>query len=468
MRSVKGRDDSSITGLTDDSRKVTSGCLFVAVAGHEADGHAFIPSAVENGAAALVVERPPEQVPAVPVVEVSDSRLALALLSHFISGRPSERLRVVGVTGTNGKTTTAWLIHHMLTEVGRMTGLVGTIETRIGTRRLAANLTTPGPIELSSILSEMVDAGCTDCVMEVSSHALVQHRVEGIRFSAAVFTNLTRDHLDYHESWDAYLNAKKSLFDGLDSEAAAVYNADDPSGERIVSDAAGARYSYGQSAGADYSFRIDESGLEGLTLTFDGETRSFNLVGGFNAYNLAAAYGLGRAFGYPKETVLDTLASASPVPGRMEQIHLPGGVVAVLDFAHTPDGLEKALTAVREIAGSDARLWCVFGCGGDRDRGKRPIMGEIAERLADRLIVTSDNPRTESPEAILDDIRTGMRHPENATWIVDRREAIRYAGTHAQPGDTVVVTGKGHEDYQIIGRERVHFDDREEVRRWFA
>jgi UDP-N-acetylmuramoyl-L-alanyl-D-glutamate--2,6-diaminopimelate ligase len=404
----------------------------------------------------------------VPVIKVSNSRLALAVLSHQILGSPTDTLRVVGVTGTNGKTTTAWLIHHMLTQMGRETGLLGTIESRIGSRRHVATLTTPGPVELSSVLSEMVSAGCTDCVMEVSSHALAQHRVAGIRFSAAVFTNLTRDHLDYHGTFDAYLKAKKVLFDGLRSGSPSVYNADDPSGERLVADSVGPRWSYGRAHGADHTFKVLESGLHGLRLELDGEARSFNLVGGFNAYNLTAAYTLGLAFGYKKSTILDALESARPVPGRLEQITFSSGVTAVVDYAHTPDALKNVLEAVRRAAPPTSKLWCLFGCGGDRDRGKRPLMGEIAERLADRVVVTSDNPRTESPEAILDDIRTGMVNPDAAVWIADRRDAIRYVAAHVGHLDTVVVAGKGHEDYQVVGKEKIHFDDREEVRRWFS
>jgi UDP-N-acetylmuramoyl-L-alanyl-D-glutamate--2,6-diaminopimelate ligase len=463
---VNGSDDVQINRLCDDSRNVEPGSLFVAVSGTQADGHAFIPSAIERGAAALVVEKAIGVPSSVPVVEVRDARMALAVLSHFMAGRPSDQLRIVGVTGTNGKTTTAWLIHHMLTHVGCETGLIGTIESKIGSKRVVATLTTPGPIELSNLLSDMVDAGCTDCVMEVSSHALAQHRVSGIRFSGAVFTNLTHDHLDYHRTWDNYLNAKKALFDGLESGAVAVYNADDPAGNRVVSDSSGMRYAYGRTAAAEFSFRILDSGLAGLRLEVDGEERSFNLVGGFNAYNLTAAYSLGRAFGYEKTVVLDALESARPVPGRLEQIQCLNGITAIVDYAHTPDALENVLHSVREISQPSTRMWCLFGCGGDRDRGKRPLMAEIAERLADRVIVTSDNPRTESPEAILDDIRAGMRRPEEAVWILDRREAIQYAGAHAASGDTVVLAGKGHEEYQVVGRERIHLDDHEEVRQW--
>lgn len=458
----------ALQSITADSRRVTRGSLFVAVTGNEADGHTFIDDAVTRGAAALVVEKAPGGAVGIPVVQVSDSRLALAMLSHTMAGSPSDKLRIVGVTGTNGKTTTAWLIHHLLMRAGRETGLLGTIESRFGSTRIDASLTTPGPVELSDFLSQMVDAGCTDCVMEVSSHALDQDRVAGIRYSAAVFTNLTRDHLDYHGTFDAYLTSKKKLFDSLEPDAPAVYNADDASAESVVADVVGPRYSYGMSSTADYSFRILDSGLRGLRLQLDGEERSFNLVGEFNAYNLSAAYGVGRALGFDRALVLDALADASPVPGRLEQIALPNDVTAIVDYAHTPDALENVLEAVRAASPAGSAIWCIFGCGGDRDRGKRPLMGGIAERLADYVVVTNDNPRTESPEAILRDIRPGMKRPDDAAWFVDRRDAIRYVAGQINPGETVVITGKGHETYQIIGRERIHFDDREEVRRWFV
>lgn len=440
----------------------------MAISGAEADGHRFVQSAIEQGALTVVVEREVSVPPEVSVIEVTDSRKALGILSHLVAGSPSDKLRIVGVTGTNGKTTTAWLVHHMLTEAGCEAGLLGTIETRIGAKRVVASLTTPGPVELSNTLSDMVDAGCTDCVMEVSSHALAQHRVSGLRFSAAIFTNLTRDHLDYHGTWDAYLQAKKSLFDRLDSSAAAIYNVDDPSAHRMVDDCKASRHGFGRRAEADHRFEIVSSNLRGLRLRIDGEHRAFQLVGEFNAYNLTAAYTLGRAFGYTQSTVLSALESAQPVPGRLEQMTFERGVTAIIDYAHTPDALMNVLESVRAASQPSSRIWCVFGCGGDRDRGKRPQMGAIAERLADVVVVTSDNPRTEEPSAILDDIRKGMGRPDDAHWIVDRREAIRFAAENARAGDTVVIAGKGHEAYQVVGRERIHFDDREEVQRWFA
>jgi len=468
IRGLKGPTDQEIGAVSDDSRVVTRGSIFVAVSGAEADGHGFVASAIERGASTVVVERDVPVPPEISVIEVTDSRRALAILSHHVAGSPSQRLRIVGVTGTNGKTTTAWLVHHMLTQAGRETGLLGTIESRIGAKRAVASLTTPGPVELSNTLSDMVDAGCTDCVMEVSSHALAQHRVAGLRFSAAIFTNLTRDHLDYHGTWDAYLNAKKSLFDGLDSSAAAVYNVDDPSALRIVDDCKATRHGFGRRPEADHVFEIVASDLRGLRLRVDGQDQSFQLVGEFNAYNLTAAYTLGRAFGFSPSHVLGALESARPVPGRLEQMTFDNGVTAIIDYAHTPDALINVLESVRAASRPSSRIWCVFGCGGDRDRGKRPQMGAIAERLADVVVVTSDNPRREDPSAILDDIRKGMQRPDDAHWIVDRREAIQFAARNTQPDDTVVVAGKGHEAYQVVGRDRIHFDDREEVKKWFA
>ncbi|MDX1548273.1 MAG: UDP-N-acetylmuramoyl-L-alanyl-D-glutamate--2,6-diaminopimelate ligase, partial [Rhodothermales bacterium] len=377
-------------------------------------------------------------------------------------------LTMVGVTGTNGKTTTAFLLHHLLTALGHTAGLIGTVEYRIGQQALPATHTTPDALALQHLLRQMADAGCTACAMETSSHALVQHRVRGVRYDAALFTNLTQDHLDYHDTFDAYLAAKKILFDTLSEDAAAVVNLDDPAGAQMVADTAARVLTYGTGTEADVRVEILENTLEGLRLRLDGGTRRFRLVGRFNAYNLAGAYGAARALGYGRDETLDALAEAPPVPGRFEQFRFEDGTTAIVDYAHTPDALENVLATIRETQPPGARLWCVFGCGGDRDRAKRPCMAQAAERLADRLIVTADNVRTEPLARIMDDIRQGLERPDAARWIDDRAEAIATAAREAAPGDVVLVAGKGHEDYQIVGTERHHFDDREQVRRHFG
>ncbi len=458
--------------LARDSRAVGPGGLFVAIRGEQADGHRFVDRAIQNGAVAVVAEAMPAgdagAARGVVWLQVRDSRAALAELAAAFYGDPSRALKMVGVTGTNGKTTTAFLIHYLLTQLGVKAGLIGTIVYDLGAEQREATHTTPDALDLQRMLRVMVDAGCAACAMEVSSHALDQDRVRAIDYDVAVFTNLTQDHLDYHGSFGAYLAAKKKLFDGLAPGATALCNADDPSGQQVVADTAARVIRYGQTPGADLRFEVVSNRVDGLRLRLDGRERTFRLVGLFNAYNLAAAYGAGCALGVDPEAVLDVLAEAPPVPGRFEQIRFDDGTTVIVDYAHTPDALENVLRTIRHTKSPGAALWCVFGCGGDRDPDKRRLMGALAERYADHVIVTSDNPRTEDPEKILNDIRRGMDRPAEALWIVDRREAIREAARRAAPGDVVLVAGKGHETYQIIGTEKLPFDDREEVRRSFA
>ena len=458
--------------LANDSRKVAAGGLFVAIRGKLSDGHLFIDKAVQNGAVAIVYEAAPEEkwsqnTSGVALVRVTNARAAMAELSAAFYGDPSKRLRMIGITGTNGKTTTTYLVHHLLTVLGVKAGLMGTVAILAGDKPVDASLTTPDALELNRTLKKMVEAGCTACVMEVSSHALHQDRVRGIPYQVAVFTNLTNDHLDYHGTIEAYRQAKKILFDSLSPDAVAVYNVDDPTGITIVSDTRAQTISYGRSEKAEVRLEVLADSIDGLHLRIDGIERKFRLVGLFNAYNLAAAYGVGRALGYSPEVILEALATAPPVPGRFEQVRFADGTTVVIDYAHTPDALENVLATLVRTKPDNAALWCLFGCGGDRDATKRPTMGRIAERYADRVIVTSDNPRTEDPLAIMEDIRTGMEHPGNAMWIANRREAIHQAAELAAPGDVILVAGKGHETYQIIGTERIPFDDHEEVRQSF-
>jgi len=464
-------DDRVIDHLADDSRKVGPQGLFVAVRGEAADGHLFIEKAVTNGAIAIVCEAVPADAatryPGTAFARVRDGRAVIALLAAAFYGFPAQYLRMVGVTGTNGKTTVANLVHHALNALGWETGLVGTISYRVGSEVLEATHTTPGAISLHRLLRGMVEQGCMACSMEVSSHALSQERTKGVPFDVGIFTNLTQDHLDYHESWDAYLKAKKRLFDGLPAEATALYNADDAAGIAMVEDTSANVLSYGQIADADIQVAVLDNQMDGLRLRLDGVEQQFRLVGPFNAYNVAAAYGAGRALGFSQTEVLDALATAPPVPGRFEQLRFASGTTVVVDYAHTPDALENILRAVRTTVPKHAVLWCIFGCGGDRDKAKRRIMGSIVEQFADRVIVTSDNPRTEDPLSIMNDIRRGMNRPIDAFWIVNRREAIREAAFRAQPGDVVLIAGKGHEAYQVIGTDKFPFDDRLEAQRAF-
>lgn len=463
-------DDTPIERLANDSRAVGPNTLFVAIRGEKVDGHLFIDKAVKNGAIAVVCETVPEGVDlsGTALAQVTDSRAALAELAAAFYGNPSRTLRMVGTTGTNGKTTITVLVQHVLTSLLGKTGLIGTIATLVDGVQAEASMTTPDALDLNRLLRQMVDAGCKACAMEVSSHALHQQRVRGIAYDVAIFSNLTQDHLDYHKTLANYRAAKKILFDGLSADATALYNLDDPSGREMVQDTRAKKISYGLSPDADIRVRVLENALDGLRLRIDGIERKFRLVGLFNAYNLTAAYGAARALGFGSEQVLDILAEASPVPGRFEQMSFDGGTTVIVDYAHTPDALENVLQTIRDTKPAHAALWCLFGCGGDRDATKRPIMGRVAERYADHVIVTSDNPRTELPEAIMDDIRPGLERPSDATWIVDRRQAITWAAEHLRPGDVLLVAGKGHETYQIIGTEKRHFDDHEEVERTFG
>ncbi len=463
--------DRQVTHLSDNSQEVRAEALFVAVRGERVDGHQFIEQAVEQGAVVVVGETLPEgcaeRFPATTFVQVSNSRRALGILATIFHMNPARRLRLIGITGTNGKTTTAFLVYYMLNAIGEETGLIGTICYRFGRHELPALNTTPGPIELNHLLRRMTGVPCRNCVMEVSSHALEQERVAGLPFSIAVFTNLTRDHLDYHGSFEAYLKAKKKLFDRLTFRATALYNIDDPSGPALVADTKACRISYGLREEAQLQVHIVSHSLEGLGLNIDGRFQRFPLVGRFNAYNLLAAYGVGRAMGLDPDLLLEALSQVPQIPGRFERFTFEDGTTAIVDYAHTPDALENVLRTIREVMPAGARLWCVFGCGGERDRGKRPVMGTIAERLADCVVVTSDNPRSEDPQQIFEDIRRGMRHPEAALWEVDRARAIEQVAKLCRPGDVVLVAGKGHEAYQLIGTERIPMDDRQLVREFF-
>jgi len=463
--------DFVIDHLANDSRKVGPNGLFIALRGERADGHLFIDKAVQNETIAVVCEAMPEgaphRFPGVAFAQVQDGRAALAELAAAFYGDPSQALTLVGVTGTNGKTTTAYLVHHLLTALGRKAGLIGTIEYYFGGAPVAATHTTPDTLDLNRMLRQMVDAGCTACAMEVSSHALAQERVRTLRFDVGIFTNLTHDHLDYHGTLEAYRNAKKRLFDGLPSRATALYNRDDPAGSQVVADTGARVMSYGFSEAADVPVTVLADAFAGLRLRLGGREQAFRLVGRFNAYNLAAAYGAACALGYAPDDVLAALAEAPPVPGRFEQIRFEDGTIVIVDFAHTPDALENVLQTIRRAQPDTASLWCLFGCGGDKDPTKRPFMGALAERYADHVIVTADNTRTEPLAQIMDDIRAGMEHPEEAQWIDDRRAAIETAARQAAPGDVVLIAGKGHEPYQILGTETFPFNDREEAMKYF-
>ena len=457
-----------ITGLEYDSRKVEAGNCFFAVVGTASDGHNYIASAIERGARAIVCQRMPEELNAeVAYILVEDSNIAMAAMAAAFYDHPSEELKLVGVTGTNGKTTTATLLYDMFTAMGYKSGLISTVVYRIAERRIDSTHTTPDSIRLNAMMREMVEYGCEYCFMEVSSHAAAQHRIDYLHFTGALFTNLTHDHLDYHGTYKEYIRAKKSFFDALDKSAWAVVNIDDRNGEVMIQNTKASCYRLSLRSMANYHTRLIELASDGMQLNIDGHELWVKFTGRFNAYNLTTVYAAATLLGVDKLEALTTLSALSPVSGRFETITANDGTMAVVDYAHTPDALENVLQTIDEVRKESQQLFVVCGCGGDRDKTKRPEMAAIALRHATTAILTSDNPRTEAPEAILDDMVAGVGTAKNYLRITDRREAIRTAAMLAKPGDIILIAGKGHEDYQIIGTTKHHFDDREQIREAF-
>lgn len=467
--------DITIANVQYDSRNVGVNDCFVAIRGVNSDGHKYVQNAITRGAKAIVLEDEsvlPDALcmhTGVIKIVVPDSKRALAQLAANFYGRPAEKLTIVGVTGTNGKTTTSNLVRSILEHSGKPCGLIGTIEYRIGSKVYPATHTTPESLELQQMFSAMLGAGCSAVSMEVSSHALDQRRVEGIPFAAAIFSNLTQDHLDYHGTMENYFQAKKKFFDMLSPSAVAVVNRDDPYGERIASDTRARRVMYSIEHDADVVGRILELSLHGITLEVHYWNGQFHvkslLIGRFNAYNVLSAVSAALALGIEVEMIQSGVGALTNVRGRFEPLRSPKGWMAVIDYAHTPDALEKCLRTIREVMPSSerGRIITVFGAGGDRDKTKRPLMGKAAGELSDIVIVTSDNPRSEQPEAIIDDILRGIPRGTNVVREVDRRCAIERAVSLATKGDVILIAGKGHEDYQIIGTERRHFSDKEVV-----
>ena len=464
-----GDPETAIHGLTYDSRAVGAGDCFFAVPGTLRDGHDFIPAAVGAGAAAIVCERIPETpAPGVAYIRVPDAAGAMADMAAAFYDHPSRELRLVGITGTNGKTTTATLLYDLVRALGYRAGLISTVVYRIDGREVEATHTTPDAIRLNALMREMVDAGCDYCFMECSSHAIVQERTRGLDFAGGVFTNITHDHLDYHKTFAEYIRAKKRFFDALPAGAFALTNADDRNGSVMVQNTAARVHTYSLRAMADFRCKIVEMHLDGMLLRLDGRELWVGLLGRFNAYNLLAVYATACLLGFDREEVLRVLSTLHPVSGRFEILRAANGTTAVVDYAHTPDALENVLRTIDEIRTPAQQLIVVCGCGGDRDRTKRPEMAQIAVQHATTAIFTSDNPRHESPEAILDEMIAGLDPAARYLRIADRAEAIRTAVMLSHPGDVILVAGKGHETYQIVGDVKHHFDDREEVRRAFG
>ncbi len=458
---------TEITGVDIDSRRTAAGHLFVALRGTQADGHKFIPKAVEQGAAAVLCETMPEEkADGVVYIAVPSTEDVVGTVATRFWGDPSRRLRLVGVTGTNGKTTIATLLYNMFRKMGHKCGLLSTVCNYIDGEAIPADHTTPDPITLNELLHRMVEAGCEYAFMECSSHAIAQKRIGGLHFAGGIFTNLTRDHLDYHKTFENYRDAKKAFFDGLDKDAFAITNADDKNGMVMVQNTRATVKTYSTRAAADYKGRIIECHFEGMYLDIDGHEVGVQFIGKFNVSNLLAVYGAARMLGKSAEDVLVTLSTLHSVCGRLEPIHSPEGFTAVVDYAHTPDALENVLNAIHEVLDGKGHVITVCGAGGNRDKGKRPLMAQEAVRQSDRVIITSDNPRFEEPQAIIDDMLAGLnaQQMKKTVAITDRREAIRTACMMAQKGDVILIAGKGHEDYQEIKGVKHHFDDHEVVR----
>ncbi len=469
---VKGRTDIQIHDIQIDSRQISEGDLFIAIAGTQVDGHRFIPTAIESGAKAIVCQHIPEGVDQdVTFIVVNNTEAIVGPLAHTFFGKPTEKLDLVGVTGTNGKTTIATLLFKLFSRFGYKCGLVSTVCNYIDNEAIPTSHTTPDPITLNRLLGRMADEGCRYAFMEVSSHSVVQHRIDGLVFRGGIFTNLTRDHLDYHKTFEAYRDAKKGFFDMLPKGSFAVTNVDDRNGSFMVQNSKADCKTYSVRGLADFHARILEESFEGMTLDICGREVCVQFIGRFNVSNLLAVYGAAICMGRSAEDVLVGLSTLRPVNGRFETIRSNEGVTAIIDYAHTPDALDNVLATINEILKKPGNCITVCGAGGNRDKGKRPLMAQSAVRASNRVIITSDNPRFEEPQAIIDDMLSGISSPEDRSKvisIVDRREAIRTACMMAQPGDVILIAGKGHEDYQEIKGVKHHFDDHEIVREAFG
>ena len=467
---IVGDTNRQVGDIVSDSRKAVDSSMFVAVRGVNIDSHQYIPQLSGKGLAAIVCEKLPEQLDeSVTYVQVENSAIALGQLASQWWDNPSSKLKLVGITGTNGKTTTATLVYEMARLMGYKAGLLSTVCNYIDSEAVPATHTTPDPLSLNALLARMVEAGCEYAVMEVSSHAAHQHRIAGLQFVGGVFSNLTRDHLDYHKTVDAYLEAKKMFFDALPSEAFALTNIDDKVGEVMLQNTKALKKRYSLRSQADFVGRVIESRLDGTLMTFNGREVEVLFTGKFNAYNLTAVYATSILLGWDCEEVMVNMSRLVPVAGRFQAFHSPKGVTAIVDYAHTPDAVVNVLTAIRDVIGNKGNIITVVGAGGNRDKGKRPIMAREAAARSEKVILTSDNPRDEEPTDILRDMEEGLDDEARAKTlsISDRREAIRTATMLAQAGDVILIAGKGHEDYQEIKGVKYHFDDREVVTEMF-
>lgn len=457
-----GTDDREIKSLFTDSRKCEKGSMFIAVRGVDADGHNFINAAIDNGATTIVCEEIKEQKEGIIYVTVNNSRDAVATIASNFYDSPSSKLNLVGVTGTNGKTSIATLLYRTFTQLGYSCGLISTIANYVGPQKFATINTTPGPLELNSLIHQMTEKGCEYCFMEVSSHSIDQGRIAGLVFKGGIFTNLTHDHLDYHKTFTNYLNCKKKFFDSLPETAFALTNKDDRNGMIMVQNTIAAVHTYSCNGHADFKTKIVEETIEGMLLNINGIEVWCRFIGNYNAANITAVYGAALLLGANQEETIKIISTLTSVPGRLEYFKGKNNIIAAVDYAHTPDALENVLKTLVDLK-PEGDIICVFGCGGNRDKTKRPEMGAIAGKYASRIIVTSDNPRYENPEEIIKEIKAGMdiHAKAKSLFITDRTEAIRTAILTARPSSIILVAGKGHEDYQIVNGVKHHLDDKE-------
>ena len=466
----RGNMDIDVKGVNIDSRNVGKDEMFIAVRGTAVDGHSFIGKAIEQGASIIVCEEMPEEVKGVGYVRVENTEQVVGQIATNFYGNPTEKLKLVGVTGTNGKTTIATVLYNMFMAMGHKAGLLSTVVNQINGEAVPTDHTTPDPVTLNALLAKMVEAGCEYVFMEVSSHSVVQNRIGGLKFAGGLFTNITRDHLDYHKTFENYIKAKKLFFDRLPKDAFAITNIDDKNGLVMTQNTAATVKTYSVQSPADFKAKIIECHFDGMLLNINGKEVNVQFIGKFNVSNLLAVYGAALMLGKDEEEVLVHLSAMKPVNGRFEALRSPNGFTAIVDYAHTPDALENVLNAIHGVLQGKGQVITVCGAGGNRDKGKRPLMAKEAARQSDKVILTSDNPRFEEPEDILNDMLAGITEEQSGKvlTIVDRRQAIKTACMMAQKGDVVLVAGKGHEDYQIIKGVKHHFDDKEEIRKCFT
>jgi UDP-N-acetylmuramoyl-L-alanyl-D-glutamate--2,6-diaminopimelate ligase len=471
LKQVMGSTDINVAAIRIDSRQVTKGDVFVAIRGVQSDGHQYVNKAVELGAVAIVTEElPKETIAGVTYIVVNNTHEAVAYMAHQFYGLPSEKLKLVGVTGTNGKTTIATVLFKLFTQLGYRCGLVSTVQNQIGEAIIPATHTTPDAVSLNALLKQMLDEGCTHVFMECSSHAIHQHRITGLHFAGGIFSNITHDHLDYHKTFEEYIKVKKSFFDHLSTDAFAISNADDKRGEVMLQNTPAKKYFYSLKTVADFKGKILENALTGLVMQVNEQQVHFRLIGEFNAYNLLAVYGAAICLGEESETVLTALSLLSGAEGRFDYSISNGLIIGIVDYAHTPDALENVLMTIRKLRTGHEQIITVVGCGGDRDKTKRPVMAQTACDLSDKVILTSDNPRTEDPAQILQDMEQGLNSAAKRKYIsiADRKEAIKTAVSYANKDDIILVAGKGHEKYQDINGIKHPFDDKQVLGEMFV